>query len=111
MKEQQHQLQQKKKPPTSLGNVPPVKVLPRPFSDDGQMSPPPSIDLKDQQQPQDARPPITASADMHRRNALFSLKQFFDSVKQKWAPLLPAKQHWEDEYNFPPGRYAGQGLD
>ncbi|OJJ67637.1 hypothetical protein ASPBRDRAFT_47682 [Aspergillus brasiliensis CBS 101740] len=26
-----------------------------------------------------------------------------------WKAGLAAKEHWDDEYNFQPGRYAGQG--
>lgn len=28
-------------------------------------------------------------------------------IKKYWGPLMPAKKHLDDDYNFPPGRYAG----
>lgn len=28
-----------------------------------------------------------------------------------WAPLMPAKSHLSAEYNFPGGRWAGQGSE
>jgi hypothetical protein len=32
-------------------------------------------------------------------------------MKKEWGPLLAAKEQWNDEYNFPPGRFAGQGTE
>ncbi|KAL4809839.1 hypothetical protein BDV18DRAFT_129741 [Aspergillus unguis] len=40
-----------------------------------------------------------------------SVKERFASFKRVWGPCLAAKESWEDEYNFPAGRWAGQGLD
>ncbi|KAJ5215175.1 uncharacterized protein N7469_011666 [Penicillium citrinum] len=39
---------------------------------------------------------------------LSSLKNRLKAVKQKWGPLMAAKEHLDDEYDFLPGRYAGQ---
>ncbi|KAJ5777959.1 hypothetical protein N7520_001205 [Penicillium odoratum] len=36
------------------------------------------------------------------------IKQHLRQTKKKWGPLMAAKEFWDDEYNFPPGRYAGQ---
>ncbi|KAL4913348.1 hypothetical protein BDW62DRAFT_192839 [Aspergillus aurantiobrunneus] len=46
-----------------------------------------------------------------KSSAFSKFKKRFAAVKQAWGPLLPAKEYWDDEYNFPPGRWAGQGLD
>ncbi|KAJ5620221.1 hypothetical protein N7510_004205 [Penicillium lagena] len=35
-------------------------------------------------------------------------KKLIEDVRKKWAPLLQAKEDLDDEYNFEPGRYAGQ---
>lgn len=51
-------------------------------------------------------------------NSTISQKQEFASafkrrlqdVRKKWGPLMAAKTHLDDEYTFPPGRYAGQGI-
>lgn len=40
-----------------------------------------------------------------------SIKKRFSSFKEQWGPGLAAKEHWDDEYTFPAGRWAGQGLD
>lgn len=31
-------------------------------------------------------------------------------VQKTWAPLMAAKEHLDDDYNFPSGRFAGQGY-
>ncbi|KAJ5638122.1 hypothetical protein N7490_008001 [Penicillium lividum] len=36
------------------------------------------------------------------------IKQHLRRTQKKWGPLMAAKESWDDEYNFPPGRYAGQ---
>ncbi|KAJ5107846.1 hypothetical protein N7456_004521 [Penicillium angulare] len=36
------------------------------------------------------------------------IKQYWKHTQKKWGPLMAAKESWEDEYNFPAGRYAGQ---
>ena len=43
-------------------------------------------------------------------NAISRLKKHIKDVQVKWGPLLAAKEDMFDEYNFPPGRYAGQGI-
>ncbi|KAL4869890.1 hypothetical protein BDV12DRAFT_167028 [Aspergillus spectabilis] len=54
----------------------------------------------------------TQSPSLHSKTSTFSkLKKRLAAVKQEWGPCLPAKEHWDDEYNFPAGRWAGQGLD
>lgn len=37
-----------------------------------------------------------------------SLKKQLKALQKIWGPLMPAKERLDDEYNFPPGRYAGQ---
>ncbi|KAJ5852201.1 uncharacterized protein N7529_011586 [Penicillium soppii] len=41
---------------------------------------------------------------------LLRIKNHWQSIKKEWGPLMAAKEHLYDEYTFPPGRYAGQGL-
>jgi hypothetical protein len=48
--------------------------------------------------------------DPPRSNALTRLKRHIREVQVKWGPLMAAKEDVFDEYNFPPGRYAGQGC-
>jgi hypothetical protein len=43
-------------------------------------------------------------------NAISRLKKHIKDVQVKWGPLMAAKEDVFDEYNFPPGRYAGQGM-
>lgn len=31
-------------------------------------------------------------------------------VQKTWGPLMAAKEHMDDDYNFPAGRSAGQGC-
>jgi hypothetical protein len=42
---------------------------------------------------------------------LAKLKAHVKNVKKEWGPGLAAKENWDDDYNFPPGRYAGQGAE
>lgn len=44
----------------------------------------------------------------HHTTILPHLKKRLKAFQKKWGPLMPAKEHLDDEYNFPPGRYAGQ---
>jgi hypothetical protein len=37
-------------------------------------------------------------------------KRRWQDIRKKWGPLMAAKVHLDDEYTFPPGRYAGQGI-
>ncbi|KAJ5988456.1 hypothetical protein N7481_003666 [Penicillium waksmanii] len=37
-------------------------------------------------------------------------KRRWQDIRKKWGPLMAAKEHLDDEYTFPPGRYAGQGI-
>lgn len=46
-----------------------------------------------------------------RTLSLAGFKKRFAAFKREWAPLLAAKERWDDEYNFPAGRWAGQGID
>ncbi|KAJ5130887.1 uncharacterized protein N7515_006926 [Penicillium bovifimosum] len=39
------------------------------------------------------------------------LKKRWREIQKKWGPLMAAKESWEDEYTFTPGRYSGQGRD
>ncbi|CRL19633.1 unnamed protein product [Penicillium camemberti] len=43
-------------------------------------------------------------------NVISRLKKHIKDVQVKWGPLMAAKEDMFDEYNFPPGRYAGQGI-
>ncbi|KAJ5729962.1 uncharacterized protein N7483_004470 [Penicillium malachiteum] len=36
------------------------------------------------------------------------MRKRWEKTQKKWGPLMFAKENWEDEYNFQPGRYAGQ---
>ncbi|KAJ5774396.1 hypothetical protein N7457_009292 [Penicillium paradoxum] len=38
------------------------------------------------------------------------LKKRWKHIQKKWGPLMAAKENWDDEYTFPSGRYAGQGI-
>ncbi|KAL4779278.1 hypothetical protein BJX76DRAFT_341291 [Aspergillus varians] len=60
----------------------------------------PSIDHKE-----------VASSIQSKPSTFSKIKQRLSAIKKEWAPLLPAKESWDDEYNFPPGRWAGQGCD
>lgn len=42
--------------------------------------------------------------------SILRLKNHWKNVKKEWGPLMAAKEHLYDEYTFPPGRYAGQGI-
>ncbi|KAJ5929486.1 hypothetical protein N7454_006436 [Penicillium verhagenii] len=43
-----------------------------------------------------------------RNDTISRIKQHLKRTQQRWGPLMAAKESWEDEYNFPPGRHAGQ---
>ncbi|KAJ5267725.1 hypothetical protein N7478_010533 [Penicillium angulare] len=47
----------------------------------------------------------------HPTMFVYGLKKRLKALKKIWGPLMPAKEHLDDEYNFPPGRYAGQDDD
>ncbi|PTU20480.1 hypothetical protein P175DRAFT_0501099 [Aspergillus ochraceoroseus IBT 24754] len=36
------------------------------------------------------------------------LKKNLSQCREKWGPLLAAKENWNDEYNFTSGRSAGE---
>ncbi|KAL3482075.1 hypothetical protein BJX99DRAFT_252793 [Aspergillus californicus] len=58
-----------------------------------------SLNHKEQQHP------------LHGKTSHFSkFKRRLAAVKQEWGPLLPAKTHWDDEYNFNPGPWAGKAC-
>jgi hypothetical protein len=62
-----------------------------------------SIDLKevrDAELEQSFRPTLFAKLKKHVKN-----------IKAEWGPGLAAKESWDDEYNFPAGRYASQGIE
>ncbi|KAL2843469.1 hypothetical protein BJX68DRAFT_270200 [Aspergillus pseudodeflectus] len=42
---------------------------------------------------------------------LAKFKKHLQHIKEQWGPGLPAKMTWDDEYNFPAGRWAGQGWE
>ncbi|BCS05435.1 uncharacterized protein AKAW2_81236S [Aspergillus luchuensis] len=46
---------------------------------------------------------------VHRSSSPNNLKSRFRKHLDLWKAGLAAKEHWDDEYNFQPGRYAGQG--
>ncbi|KAL4887916.1 hypothetical protein BDV59DRAFT_189654 [Aspergillus ambiguus] len=50
----------------------------------------------------------TTSISSQRSSAISRIAAHLQHVKKRWGPLMAAKQHWEDEYNFPAGPYAGQ---
>ncbi|KAJ5895084.1 hypothetical protein N7495_006775 [Penicillium taxi] len=41
-------------------------------------------------------------------SAISRFKVHLRNLQKTWGPLMAAKEDWDDEYNFPPGRYAGQ---
>ncbi|KAL4879234.1 hypothetical protein BJY04DRAFT_194095 [Aspergillus karnatakaensis] len=47
----------------------------------------------------------------HKTSTLSKIRKHLANVKQEWGPGLAAKESWDDDYNFPAGRWAGQGLD
>ncbi|KAJ5976622.1 hypothetical protein N7481_010329 [Penicillium waksmanii] len=51
---------------------------------------------------------LSSTAGPHPTTMLSDFKQRLKAIKQKWGPLMAAKEHLDDDYNFPPGRYAGQ---
>ncbi|KAJ6000905.1 hypothetical protein N7481_001314 [Penicillium waksmanii] len=51
---------------------------------------------------------LSSTESPHPTTVLSGLKQHLKAMKRKWGPLMAAKEHLDDEYNFPPGRYAGQ---
>jgi hypothetical protein len=38
------------------------------------------------------------------------IRHRFSNKCAEWAPLMKAKSNLDSEYNFPAGRYAGQGI-
>ncbi|KAJ5281020.1 hypothetical protein N7478_006392 [Penicillium angulare] len=42
-------------------------------------------------------------------STVLRIKQYLKHTQKKWGPLMAAKESWEDEYNFPAGRYAETG--
>jgi len=48
------------------------------------------------------------SSNPHHDTTISRIKQSLRRTQKKWGPLMAAKEFWDDEYNFPPGRYAGQ---
>ncbi|KKK18212.1 hypothetical protein P175DRAFT_0500497 [Aspergillus ochraceoroseus IBT 24754] len=61
------------------------------------------FDLKEREQERD-------NSLRRKTSKLSKIKQHLRNIKREWGPLLAAKENWDDEYNFPPGRYAGQGI-
>ncbi|KAJ6014599.1 hypothetical protein N7540_009190 [Penicillium herquei] len=51
---------------------------------------------------------LTSSLDTQKMSTVSRMKQRWERTQKKWGPLMFAKENWEDEYNFQPGRYAGQ---
>ncbi|RAL00124.1 uncharacterized protein BO80DRAFT_108197 [Aspergillus ibericus CBS 121593] len=53
--------------------------------------------------------PRLKGSSLHLRVA--GLRKSLHDTWKRWAPLLPAKESWDDEYNFQPGPFAGQGRE
>jgi hypothetical protein len=51
---------------------------------------------------------LNSTKEPQNSTILLRLKSRMEGVQKKWGPLLSAKENLDDEYNFPPGRYAGQ---
>lgn len=51
---------------------------------------------------------LSSTESPHPTTVLSDFKQRLKAIKRKWGPLMAAKEHLDDDYNFPPGRYAGQ---
>ncbi|KAJ5732640.1 hypothetical protein N7493_004121 [Penicillium malachiteum] len=52
--------------------------------------------------------PSESSLETQKISTVSRMKQRWERTQKKWGPLMFAKEHWDDEYNFQPGRYAGQ---
>ncbi|KAJ5631251.1 uncharacterized protein N7484_011351 [Penicillium longicatenatum] len=48
------------------------------------------------------------SSKPHHDTIISRIKEHLRRTQKKWGPLMAAKECWDDEYNFSPGRYAGQ---
>lgn len=51
---------------------------------------------------------MTSKGSTHSTTILSNIKDRLKTLRKTWGPLMPAKDHLFDEYNFPAGRYAGQ---
>lgn len=51
---------------------------------------------------------LNSTKEPQNSTILLRLKSRMENIQKTWGPLLPAKENLDDEYNFPPGRYAGQ---
>lgn len=56
----------------------------------------------------DAEIPNRTVVRLQRPYFINRLLEYAQQIKKYWGPTMPAKEHLDDEYNFPPGRYAGQ---
>lgn len=52
--------------------------------------------------------PNTQPQSSHKSSPFSRFKQHIHDLKKEWGPCMAAKEHWQDEYTFTPGRYAGQ---
>lgn len=55
-------------------------------------------------------PSSSCSSLLSRLKSLLNLRGMREKWATSWAPLMAAKSHLDSEYNFPKGRYAGQGY-
>lgn len=53
---------------------------------------------------------MSVTSKSHNETVISRLKKHMESVQKKWGPLMAAKEDLDDEYNFPQGPYAGQGI-
>ncbi|KAJ6001685.1 hypothetical protein N7522_006912 [Penicillium canescens] len=53
--------------------------------------------------------PNTSPQSSHQSSLFSRFKKHIHDLKKEWGPCMAAKEHWQDEYTFAPGRYAGQG--
>ncbi|KAI9925385.1 hypothetical protein ASPWEDRAFT_184205 [Aspergillus wentii DTO 134E9] len=70
------------------------------------------MDQATSSQIQDLPPTKESLAPTSEKTSVFTrIKQHLHNVKKTWGPLLAAREDWQDEYNFNPGRWAGQGWE
>ncbi|KAF3392441.1 hypothetical protein F1880_008675 [Penicillium rolfsii] len=51
---------------------------------------------------------ISVTSKSPNESTISRLKKHIANIRKEWGPLMAAKEGLDDEYNFPPGPYAGQ---
>lgn len=68
-----------------------------------------TIDINDIK-PYNNTPSSSSSSLLSKIKRRLNLRAMREKWATSWAPLMAAKSHLDSEYNFPKGRYAGQGY-